>query len=174
MEGAGRDKVILGSGTRQRHVRTRGSRARDHTEQILASRMSHFHSTVSSSCRCHRSTESLYTRFFHDPVRRPSSFSSSSLPRPRQPKGTDHDLVFATPIRAASYYLLFDSLENHWSTDFHLRDIFSLSLFFHQLVALLRAPFPLPRARLPIPSSFATNQNSYRLLPRSSSSLDIS
>lgn len=102
MEGAGRDKVILGSGTRQRHVRTRGSRARDHTEQILASRMSHFHSTVSSSCRCHRSTESLYTRFFHDPVRRPSSFPSSSLPRPRQPKGTDHDLVFATPIRAGS------------------------------------------------------------------------
>lgn len=140
MEGAGRDKVILGSGTRQRHVRTRRSRARNHTEQILASWMSHFHSTVSSSCRCHRSTESLYTRFFHDPVRRPSSFPSSSLPRPRQPKGTDHDLVFATPIRAGLLLLPLIRLPRESrSTDFHLRDIFSLSFFFLYLVAPSRS-----------------------------------
>lgn len=32
VEGAGRDKVVLGGGTRQRHVWTRRSRAGDHTE----------------------------------------------------------------------------------------------------------------------------------------------
>lgn len=73
---------------------------------------------------------------------------------------------------ASSYYLLFDSLENHDPLIF-ISEIFSLFRSSFSTSSHLRAPFPLPRTRLPIPSSFATNQNSYRLL-RSSSSLDIS
>lgn len=73
---------------------------------------------------------------------------------------------------ASSYYLLFDSLENHDPLIF-ISEIFSLFRSSFSTSSHLRVPFPLPRTRLPIPSSFATNQNSYRLL-RSSSSLDIS
>lgn len=112
---------------------------------------------------------------------RSSSFPSFSLPRrPRQPEGTDYDLVLATPIRTGLLLLPFSRLPREpRSTDFHLRDIFSLSLLFRHRCSVApstwRASLPLPRERTSSDSFFVRGQPEF-LSPslRSSSSLDLS